>query len=280
MHDRRARLLNLTALVVALSVPVGLLDGPVWWVGVGVLMAATAIAARTSTDRSWHGLPLAPAVLPVLAAFSTAGLAHLAGDGALWVLALACGGALVALTLLAEARLAGPADDRRARLERQVVPLSIVVAFAAFLAAAGAIAGGLADASAQPTETAFGGLTVSGVLLLALADAAVAAALGYRLAALRTTNLERGAAHRRHVCRGHRPGCGAAARPGATAVVRAGRPGRCLLPLERLPRRLGGAAPDVGVAAGIRAAGGRPGTCGRVEPATPLTGLEGLSGRV
>ncbi len=189
MHDRRTRLLNLTALVVALSVPVGLLDGPAWWLGVAALMAATAVTTRASTDRSWHGLPFAPAALPMLAAFSAAGLTHLAGDGALWLLALACGGALVALTLLAEARLAGPADDRRARLERQVVPLAIVVAFAAFLSAAGAITGGLADVAGQPTDTALGALTVSGVLLLALADAAVAAALGYRLAALRTTNL-------------------------------------------------------------------------------------------
>ena len=154
MHDRRARLLNLTALVVALSVPVGLLDGPAWWLGVAALMAATAVATRASTDRSWHGLPLASAALPVLAAFSAAGLAHLAGDGALWLLAVLCGGALVALTLLAEARLAGPADDRRARLERQVVPLSIVVAFAAFLAAAGAITGGLANTAGQSTDAA------------------------------------------------------------------------------------------------------------------------------
>lgn len=189
MHDRRARILNLTALVVVLSVPVGLLDGPAWWLGVAALMAATAVATRASADRSWHGLPLAPAVLPMLAAFSAAGLTHLAGDGVLWALALACGGALMAVTLLAEARLAGPADDRRARLERQVVPLAIVLAFAAFLAAAGALAGGLADTPGQPTDTALGPLTPSGVLLLALADAAIAAALGYRLAALRTTSL-------------------------------------------------------------------------------------------
>jgi len=189
MHDRRMRLVNLTALVVALSVPVGLLDGPAWWLGVAALMAATAVATRASADRSWHGLPLAPAVLPVLAAFSSAGLDHLAGDGILWVAAVTCCAALVALTLLAEARLAGPADDRRARLEHQVVPLAIVVAFAAFLAAAGALAGGLAAATGQPGDTSLGALTASGVLLLALADAAVAAALGYRLAALRTTNL-------------------------------------------------------------------------------------------
>lgn len=189
MHDRRARIVNLTALVVALSVPVGLLDGPAWWLGVAALMAATAVATRASADRSWHGLPLAPALLPMLAAFSAAGLVHLAGDSALWALALASGGALMAVTLVAEARLAGPADDRRARLERQVVPLSIVLAFAAFLAAAGALAGGLADVTGQPVDTALGALTGSGVLLLALADAAIAAALGYRLAALRTTSL-------------------------------------------------------------------------------------------
>jgi len=189
MHDRRARLLNLTALVVVLSVPVGLLEGPAWWLGVAVLMAATVVAVRATADRSWHGLPLATAVLPALAGFSAAGLVHLAGDGTFWVPAVACGGGLEALTLLAEARLAGPADDRRARLERQVVPLAIVVAFAAFLAAAGALAGGLVDAAGQSADTGPGSLTGSGVLLLALADAGIAAALGYRLAALRTTNL-------------------------------------------------------------------------------------------
>ena len=189
MHDRRTRLLDLTALVAILSVPAGVLDGPAWWLGVAALMAATAVAARATTDRSWHGLPLAPVALPMLAAFSAAGLVHLAGDSAMWALAVACGAALVAATLLAEARLAGPADDRRARLERQVVPLTIVLAFASFLTAAGAIPGGLAEASGQSTATVPGALAPSGVLLLALADAAIAAGLGYRLAALRTTSV-------------------------------------------------------------------------------------------
>jgi hypothetical protein len=189
MHDRRGRLINLTVLVVALSAPVGLLDGPAWWLGVAALMAATAIAVRASAERSWHGLPLAPAALPMLAAFTTAGLVHLAGDGVLWALGLACGGGLVAATLLAEQRLAGPADDRRARLERQVVPLAIVLAFGAFLAAAGAVAGGLAGTRGEAVDVTEGALTASGLVLLALADAAIAAALGYRLAALRTTSL-------------------------------------------------------------------------------------------
>jgi hypothetical protein len=187
MHERRARSVNLTVLVVALSAPIGLLDGPAWWLGAAALMAATAVATRVSADRSWHGLPLATAILPALAAFGSAGLMHLAGEGIVWLPALAVGGALVAVTLVAEGRLAGPADDRRARLERQVVPLAIVLAFTAFLGAAGALAGGLVTTG--PAAASTGPASPSDIVALALADAAIAAALGYRLAALRTTSL-------------------------------------------------------------------------------------------
>jgi len=189
MHDRRTRLVNLTVLVVALSAPISLLDGPAWWLGAAALMAATAVAARMSADRSWHGLPLATVVLPALAAFGSAGLVHLAGQGVVWLPALAGGGALVAVTLVAEARLAGPADDQRARLEHQVVPLAIVLAFTAFLGAAGALAGGLVTSADPSLAGGSGPVSAADIVALALADAAVAAALGYRLAALRTTSL-------------------------------------------------------------------------------------------
>ncbi|MFI5261018.1 MAG: hypothetical protein ACHQZR_00520 [Candidatus Limnocylindrales bacterium] len=189
MHSRRARVVNLTVLVVALSVPISLLDGPAYWAGVASLMLATAVAAGAQTsERPVHGLPLATRILPMLAAFAAAGLAHLAGADATWLLALALGAAPTATTLLAELRLAGPADDRRPHLERQMLTLVIVLVFAAFTAAAGAIEGGLGT---TPNEAGDAVLTISaaGLMALALIEAAIAGAVGYRLAALRTTAL-------------------------------------------------------------------------------------------
>jgi hypothetical protein len=187
MYGRRIRTLNLTLLILALSVPISLLDGPAYWVGVATLMVATAVATGAlGPDRPTHGLPLAPRMMPALAAFAAAGLAHLAGIDPAWLVALAVGVGVVALTLLAEQRLAGPADDRRPHLERQFLTLAIVLAFAAFTGAAGALEDGLDSAPGAAAGTA---LTATGLLALALAEAAIAATLGYRLAGLRTTSL-------------------------------------------------------------------------------------------
>jgi hypothetical protein len=191
MHSRRARALNLTVLVVVLSVPISLLDGPALWSGLATLMLATAVATGALTaERPSHGLPMASRILPVQAAFTTAGLAHLGGVDPIWLVALLIGAVLTASAAAAEQRLSGPVDERRTHLERQVLPLAIVLAFGAFAAVAGAVDSGLGALPAAAGEGAAGtGLTAAGLLFLALADAAIAAALGYRLAALRTTSL-------------------------------------------------------------------------------------------
>lgn len=192
MHSRRARVLNLTLLVAALSVPISLLDGPALWSGLAALMLATAVATGAlAPERAAHGgLPLASRMLPVVAAFTTAGLAHLAGVDPIWLVALAIGAALTGAAVAVEQRLAGPADERRAAVERQLLPLAIVLAFSAFTAAAGAVDSGLGGPTAEAVQgVVSAGLTASGLLFLALAEAAIAAALGYRLAALRTTSL-------------------------------------------------------------------------------------------
>jgi len=180
---------NLTLLVTAVSVPVSLLEGPAFWAAAAVLLAATAVASGSlAGERTARSLPLATTVMPALGAFSTAGLAHLAGADATWLVGLGVGAGLVALAALAEQRLAAPADDRRPQVERQLLTLAIVLVFASVTGAAGAIDGGLgtppgAAGAARST------ISAAGLISLALVEAAIAAAVGYRLAALRTTTL-------------------------------------------------------------------------------------------
>lgn len=196
MHPLRARLIELTALTAALAAVVSLLDGPSYWAGQAVVVVAAGLGMlMLLADREPRGVPLESLALPAVAAFATAGLPHLAGVGPWWLPALAAGAALLVLAGGTEARLLGPVDERRAQAERQLQPLTVLVAFAAFVAAAGAIPGGLAEPAAAggtPANPvlALGGLSVerSSLLALGLLDALIAFVLGYRLAALRTTS--------------------------------------------------------------------------------------------
>jgi len=194
VHPLRARLIELTALTAALAAVVSLLDGPSYWAGQAIVVVAAGLGTfLLLAEREPRGVPLESLALPVVAAFTTGGLPHVAGVGPWWLPALAAGGALLILAAGTEARLLGPVDERRAQAERQLQPLTVLVAFAAFAVAAGSIPGGLAEPSTSaPTDAALavGGLSVERASLLALGllDALLGFVLGYRLAALRTTS--------------------------------------------------------------------------------------------
>ncbi len=196
MHSLRSRLAELGALSATLAAVVSLLGGPAYWVGVAVLLAATALATFTVlAEHEPRGVPLESLALPSAAAFAGVGLAHLAGVGVAWPFALALGWLLVAASVSTEARLMGPIDERRTRAERQLLPLTVVVAFAAFAAAAGSVYGGIAEPAVgggtpEGVAGTLGGISIEATSLLALGllDAAIAFILGYRLAALRTTS--------------------------------------------------------------------------------------------
>ncbi len=188
MRTERQRTANLAVLLVILAGVTALLQGPAFWIGQLVVAAATAFGAfHYLADLDPRGVPIESLAMPIVATTATAGLAHLTGPGPVFAAVLAGGGVLIAVTLLMEARLLGPADEIRARRERQLLPLCVLLAFLAFAAVAGSIFAGLAaplPGSSEPATIDF-----SGMLLLAVLDGAIAFLLGYRLTAAREPDL-------------------------------------------------------------------------------------------
>ena len=145
MRTERQRTANLAVLLVILAGVAALLQGPAFWIGQLVVAAATAFGAfHYLADLDPRGVPIESLAMPIVATTATAGLAHLTGPGPVFAAVLAGGGVLIAVTLLMEARLLGPADEIRARRERQLLPLCVLLAFLAFAAVAGSIFAGLA----------------------------------------------------------------------------------------------------------------------------------------
>jgi hypothetical protein len=145
MRTERQRTANLAVLLVILAGVAALLDGSAFWIGQLVVAGATAFGAFFYlADLDPRGVPIESLAMPVVATFATAGLAHLVGPGPVFAAILAGGGVLIAATLLMEARLLGPADEIRARRERQLLPLCVLLAFLGFAAVAGSVFAGLA----------------------------------------------------------------------------------------------------------------------------------------
>jgi hypothetical protein len=188
MRTERARVANLTLLLVALAGLASLLNGAALWFGLLIVGGAAAYGAfQLLGDVDPRGVPVESLATPVVAAMSTAGLAHLVGANAAMAAILAGGCVLVASTLLLETWLMGPADDARARRERQLVPLVALLAFLGFAGAAGSVVAGLA--APLPGTNQAAAIDGPSLLLMAVADGTIAFLLGYRLAATRAPDL-------------------------------------------------------------------------------------------
>jgi hypothetical protein len=188
MRTEGARVANLSLLLVGLAGLASLLPGPAFWFGLLIVAAAAAYGTfQLLGDLDPRGVPVESLATPMVAAMCTAAIGHLAGANASLVVVLAAGGLLLAMTILLEQRLMGPADAARERHERRLVPLSVLLAFIGFAGAAGAVIAGLAEplpGSNTPAEIDTGSL-----LLMAVADGTVAFLLGYRLSATRAPDL-------------------------------------------------------------------------------------------
>ena len=188
MRTERARIANLAVLLVALAALAALLAGAAFWLGLLIVLAAAAFGAfHLLGDLDPRGVPVESLTTPAVAAGAVAAAAHLVGPGGELILVLGGGGLLVAAALRLEVRLIGPADEARERREQLLVPLVLLVGFIAFLGVAGAVYAGLAAPLPGTTEPA--AIDQGGLLLLAVADGAVAFLLGYRLAAARAPDL-------------------------------------------------------------------------------------------
>ena len=186
-------LVTLTVVLVGLS---RLVEGPALWaMAVLVLVAhvlATLEVLGTEPAAEDDGVPVEALLGPGVAAVAAIGALRLVPVGLLLVPALFAAGCLVLASVALERRILGRANGATADDRAGLLSVVLIVAFAAFTGIAAAIPGALVEpggvsAAARP------GLPIEGMILLAVADGLLAALLGYRLAALRATDV-RGAA--------------------------------------------------------------------------------------
>lgn len=175
------------------SIAIGLLstvvEGPARWVVmagvfVAVSLGTLQLLGDTGSSSVARGVPVESLILPAVTAVALTGSIHLVPIGPLLIPALAAGAWLLVRIVGTEARLlanpAGPTSADRTT----VLAEALAVGFLAFIGFAALVTGGLPEPGpvvASPT-----GLSLA---TLAAVDAVTAFLLGYRAAALRSTNL-------------------------------------------------------------------------------------------
>ena len=186
MDDRPARRdLALAAVtVVGLS---RLLDPPLLWLVAGALLAAMAFGTlqvlgdEAAPAEAWFGVPIESLILPSVAAVACLGAIRLVPFGLWLVPALAVTWLLVGRTLALEARINHAATGLSAEDRTALLVTILLVAFVGFTGVAAMVPGGLVQGG--------GALVESNLLVLAAGDALLAGLLGYRVAALRVTDV-------------------------------------------------------------------------------------------
>jgi hypothetical protein len=186
MDDRSARrdLALVAVTVVGLS---RLLDPPLLWLVAGALLAAMAFGTlqvlgdEAAPAQAWFGVPIESLILPSVAAVACLGAIRLVPFGLWLVPALAVTWLLVGRTLVLEARINRAATGLSAEDRTALLVTILLVAFVGFTGVAAMVPGGLVQGG--------GALAESNLLVLAAGDALLAGLLGYRVAALRVTDV-------------------------------------------------------------------------------------------
>ena len=165
----------------------------VWFVAIfllgAVILGSLQVLGEETAHTEHHalGVPIESLILPAVAAVACLGAMRLVPFG-LWLApALLITGILVERCLALEARILSTPTGLDAEGRTTVLVTTLLVAFLAFTGVAATVPGGLA----QPGTggVAGGALPRADRLILAIGDAAIAALLGYRAAALRVTSL-------------------------------------------------------------------------------------------
>ena len=178
------------ATIVAMA---SVLRGPLVWLAAVLLLGATILAtlqvlaevegSEAVGPDAVAGVPIETLFLPAVAAIGCLGAIRIVPLGLAIVPALLLTGVLLDRTLHVEARIATatqvPTEEDRAR----VLITMLVAALVAFVGVAAIVPGGIAGL--EPDGAPVAPLPLGDLALLALADAFVAALLGYRAAALR-----------------------------------------------------------------------------------------------
>jgi hypothetical protein len=188
-RDGRRDLVIAASTIVAMA---AVLTGPLVWLAAVLLLAATVLGALqvlgdVDGAGAEHGVPIETLFLPAVAAIGCLGAIRLVPLGLGIIPALLATAILIERTLVVEARIAaapqGPTVEDRSR----ALVAMLVVALVAFVGVAAIVPGGIAGR--EPAGTLIPPLPLGDLVLLALADASIAALLGYRAAALRATNV-------------------------------------------------------------------------------------------
>ena len=182
-------------LVIAATTVVGMaavLSGPLVWVAAILLLAATILGTLQvigdiDGPASERGVPIETLFLPAVAAIGCLGAIRLVPLGVAILPALLLTGVLVDRTLSVEARIAATTEDPDADDRSRVLVAMLVVALVAFTGVAAIVPGGIAGL--EPSGAPVAPLPLGDLVLLAVADAVIAALLGYRAAALRATSV-------------------------------------------------------------------------------------------
>ncbi len=167
-----------------------LVDGPIAWAVGGCLLVAVAVGSLQVLGASEApavatGVPVESLIVPGVAAFAAFGALRLVPVGILLVPAVFAGAWLVARVLATEARILTASTGPSGADRTAILVSALIVGFLAFTGIAGLVPGGLPD----PATTVSLAPTGPDLAALAGADAAVAFLLGYRAAALRSSNL-------------------------------------------------------------------------------------------
>ena len=182
-------------LVIAATTVVGMaavLNGPLVWLAAALLLGAMILGAlQVLGDADGpvgeRGVPIESLFLPALAAIGCLGAIRLVPLGLAILPALLLAGVLVDRTIAVESRIAATAESPGVEDRTRTLIAMLVVALVAFIGVAAIVPGGIAglEGPGSPIQP----LPIGDLALLALADAGVAALLGYRAAALRGTTL-------------------------------------------------------------------------------------------
>lgn len=181
-------------LVIAASTVVAMaaaLSGPAVWLAAALLLAAMLLGSlqvlgEVDGPDADRGLPVESLLVPAVAAIGCLGAIRLLPLGPAILVGVPLTALLIDRTLAVETRLAGAAQGPSAEDRSTALVAILVVALVAFVGVAAIVPGGIAGG--EPAGAPVRPLPLGSLVLLALADAAIAALLGYRAAALRVTS--------------------------------------------------------------------------------------------
>jgi hypothetical protein len=183
-HDHQPELVVIIVTVVGLS---RLLDGPLLWLAAALVLVAAWLGARqVLAEGSLQFARIQPdaPIVPAVAAVAALGALRLVPLGLALVPALAAAGLLLNVALRMERRLVVRPTGMTAGDRTALLGVALLVGFLAFTGVAALVAGGLVEPA---TDAALVGpqISESGIVAIALGDAAVAGLLGFRLASVR-----------------------------------------------------------------------------------------------